>query len=127
MSDISQKRILVVDDEPDIVYVLKKALEREGFTVDSFTRPQEALDHFKPDYYAVGVIDIRMPEMNGFQFYREMKKKDDKIKVAFMTAFDIYENEFNTVFKNTNVSMFFKKPVSVNKMVEKIKEQLENA
>jgi two-component system catabolic regulation response regulator CreB/two-component system response regulator ChvI len=54
-----------------------------------------------------------------------MKKKDDKVKVAFMTAFDIYENEFNKVFKNTSVMMFFKKPVSVNQMIAKIKEAIE--
>ena len=117
-------RILLVDDEPDIATTYKMGLERDGFAVDAFTDPQAALDHFKQDYYAMLITDIRMPDMNGFELYREIKKKDEKIKVAFMTAFEIYESEFSKVFKNTEVKLFFKKPVKLSELVSRVKEEL---
>jgi two-component system catabolic regulation response regulator CreB/two-component system response regulator ChvI len=115
---------MLVDDEPDIATTIKKGLERDGFTVDAFTKPREALDHFKPDYYAMVITDLKMPDMNGFELYREMKKKDYKIKIAFMTAFEIYETEFHKVFKNTEVKLFFKKPVRISDLVARMKEEL---
>jgi DNA-binding response OmpR family regulator len=117
-------RILLVDDEPDVATTYKMGLERDGFTVDAFTDPQAALDHFKQYYYAMLITDIRMPDMNGFELYREIRKKDEKIKVAFMTAFEIYESEFSKVFKNTEVKLFFKKPVSLSELVSRVKEEL---
>jgi two-component system catabolic regulation response regulator CreB/two-component system response regulator ChvI len=115
---------MVVDDEPDIATTIKKGLERDGFEVDSFTNPQEALDHFKPDYYAMVITDLKMPDMTGFELYRELRKKDDKVLIAFMTAFDIYENEFNKVFKSTDVKCFFKKPVGMSDLVTRVREEL---
>jgi DNA-binding response OmpR family regulator len=52
------KRIAVVDDEPDITNVLKKGLERHGFTVDTFNDPRAAIASFQPMYYDLMVIDI---------------------------------------------------------------------
>jgi DNA-binding response OmpR family regulator len=117
-------QIMVVDDEPDVAATIKMGLEGEGFIVDAFTDPQAALDHFKPDYYDLVITDIRMPDKNGFELYRELKKKDEKIKVAFMTAFEIYEGEFSKVFKNTEVKLFFKKPVRLSELVARVKEEL---
>lgn len=117
-------RIMVVDDEPDILVVFKKALETSGFAVDAFTKPEEALSHFKPDFYAMIITDIRMPVMNGFELYRQVKKIDDKIKVAFVTAFEVYEDEFRKVFTNIDVKCFIKKPVSPADLVTRVKEEL---
>ncbi len=117
-------RILLVDDEPDVAATYKMGLERDGLVVDAFTDPIAALDQFKHDYYAMLITDIRMPDMNGFELYRQIRKKDDKIKVAFMTAFEIYENEFSKVFKNTEVKLFFKKPVTLSELVLRVKEEL---
>nr|MDQ3969060.1 response regulator [Thermoproteota archaeon] len=88
------KRIAVVDDEPDITNVLKKSLERHGFTVDTFNDPQAALVSFQPMYYDLMIIDIRMPRINGFDLYRQLKKRDTDVKVCFLTAFQIYYEEF---------------------------------
>src|ERR687887_378042 len=69
-------RILLVDDEPDICLVFKTVLKDEGFKVDSFEDPQLALSHLKPDFYDLVVLDIKMPGMNGFQLYKELRKID---------------------------------------------------
>jgi DNA-binding response OmpR family regulator len=115
---------LLVDDEPDIAATYKMGLERDGFTVDAFTDPQAALDNFKQDYYAMLITDIRMPDMNGFELYRKIRKKDENIKVAFMTAFEIYESEFSKVFKNSEVKLFIKKPVMLSELVSRVKVEL---
>src|SRR5438105_7097247 len=90
--------IAVVDDEPDIAEVLKRGLEQNGFSVEAFTDPESALRKFRPGAYDMMIIDIRMPKLNGFDLYRELRKKDGKIKVVFLTAFEIYYDEFRKMF-----------------------------
>lgn len=117
-------RILVVDDEKDITYIIKHALENNGFAVDAFTSPEEALDHFKAGYYDMLITDIRMPVMTGFEVYRHVRKLDSKIKVAFMTAFDVYDGEFKKVMPSIDVKCFFKKPIRMNELVARVKQEL---
>jgi CheY-like chemotaxis protein len=66
------KWILVIDDESDICFVLDKVLRENGFVVDSSDDPLIALENFKADLYALVILDIRMPELNGFELYREI-------------------------------------------------------
>ncbi|MDE1816955.1 MAG: response regulator, partial [Thaumarchaeota archaeon] len=80
-------KILVVDDEPDITASLKNGLQRKGFEVDVYNDPTDALSNFRPDVYDLLLIDIRMPKMNGFELYREVKKKSNSVKICFFTAF----------------------------------------
>lgn len=77
------KRIAVVDDEPDIMNVLKKGLERHGFVVDTFNDPHAAIASFQPKYYDIMIIDIRMPTINGFDLYRQLKRRTPTSKSAF--------------------------------------------
>jgi DNA-binding response OmpR family regulator len=62
-----QAKILVVDDEADLTMLCRLALEYHGFKVDSFNDPQEALSSYKPDFYDLIILDIKMPKMDGFQ------------------------------------------------------------
>ena len=70
-----QKRILAVDDEPDITRLCSLALEYYGFKVDTFNDSEEALSNFKPDHYDLVILDIKMPKMDGFELYDELKKE----------------------------------------------------
>ena|SRR3982074_3341701 len=83
-------RILVVDDEPDINTTLEKALEQNGFKVDSYECPLMAFENFKPYYYNLAILDSKMPQMNGFSFYREIKKLDTNLRICFLTAGEMY-------------------------------------
>ncbi|HEX5978665.1 MAG TPA: response regulator, partial [Nitrososphaeraceae archaeon] len=76
MGQQEQKKILVVDDEPDLTMNCSLALEYHGFKVDMFTDPRKALSNYKPRYYDLVILDIMMPNMDGFQLYDEIKKKD---------------------------------------------------
>ena len=84
------KRILVIDDEPDVNITLCKVLEKNGFIVDSYESPFLALDNFKPHYYDLLILDMKMPDMNGFSFYREIKKLDQRLKYAFLQPEKMY-------------------------------------
>jgi two-component system, OmpR family, response regulator ChvI len=121
------KKVVIVDDEPDITTVLKRGLEPNGFAVDAFNDPQVALNSFKPDYYDLMIIDIRMPKLNGFDLYREVRKKDPKVKVCFLTAFEIYYEEFRKMFPTIDVKAFVRKPVSIATLVKQINMTIESS
>ena len=78
-------KILLVDDEPDIIYSIKKVLEINGFAVDSFTDPTLALSNFKRELYDLILLDIKMPKMNGLDLYQKIMNIDKNIKICFIT------------------------------------------
>ena len=70
-----QKRILAVDDEPDLNKLCSLALEYHGFKVDTFDDPQEALSSYKSNYYDLVILDIKMPKMDGFELYEKIRER----------------------------------------------------
>jgi len=119
------KKILVVDDEPDITSSIKNGLQRKGFEVDTYNDPTDALSNFKPDTYDLLLIDIRMPKMNGFELYREVKKKSVDVRICFFTAFEVYYDEFRKMFPNLEVKCFIRKPITISDLVTHINTELE--
>ena len=81
-----RKRILLVDDEYDVSLVTKLVLEKNGFKVDSFTDAFKALENFTIGLYDLVILDVKMPEMDGFYLYEKIKKLDDKVIICFLTA-----------------------------------------
>jgi DNA-binding response OmpR family regulator len=121
MSSPEEKpRILIVDDEKDIVTVLRRGLERNGFKVDGFTDPKEALANFKKEHYKLVILDIKMPNMNGFELSRELAKIDEEAKIGFMSAFEINLDEARVVFPTLKALFFIRKPISIQKIVHQI-------
>jgi DNA-binding response OmpR family regulator len=117
----NKHRILLVDDEADILEVLRRGLELRGLQVDAYTSPEEALQSFKPGIYDLAILDIRMPAMTGFQLYREMKKVDSAITVCFLSAFEIQPDEFKSMFPSMDsVKTIIKKPISINGLLKQI-------
>ena len=115
------RRILLVDDDEDILEVLRRGLELEGLKVDAYSSPQKALQSFKPNKYSLAILDIKMPDMNGFQLYREIKRRDPEINACFLSAFEIYDNEFKKVFPSMDqVKAIIKKPISINELLKQI-------
>ena len=119
-----KKRILLVDDERDITIAFRMGLESNGFIVDTFNDPQEALSNFKAGLYNLLLIDIKMPKMNGFELYQEIEKIDNRVKVCFITAFEVYFKSLRELFPTTNVDCFIKKPITTDELVERIKTEL---
>lgn len=116
-----------VDDEADILTVLKKSLEMYGYSVDAFNEPDRALSYFKPGFYGISLLDVRMPCMNGFDLARSIWQEDENAGICFMTAFEIYEDEAKKVFRDFKQHCFLKKPMTPKTLVEHIEKHLLNA
>ena len=117
-------RILIVDDEPDITLSFKMILEGNGFKVDTYNDPVIATGKFKPDAYDLVILDIRMPKMDGFQLYDELKKTDDKVKVVFITAFDINYEGLRKMYPELRIDSFVRKPVDSEYLINVVKDEL---
>jgi DNA-binding response OmpR family regulator len=118
--------ILVVDDEPDINTTLEKALEQNGFIVDSYECPLMALENFTPYYYDLAILDIKMPEMNGFSFYREIKKLDKNLKICFLTGGEMYYGVYSDIFSSLPANYFIRKPIGNEDLIERIVQIINN-
>ena len=92
-------RIMVVDDERDILSIVKRGLESKNrFQVETFIDAESALESLKEnagDYYDLVLTDIRMPKINGFELYRRIKESNPHMKIVFITAFEINKDEFS--------------------------------
>ena len=119
-------KILVVDDEPDITSVIKKGLKSNGFEVDSYNDPILALEKFRAHVYDILIIDIKMPRMNGFELYKKMKERDNKVKICFLTAIEYYSDEFRMSFPKLTLRCFADKPISIDLLAKIIKQELES-
>ena len=116
------KQIMVVDDESDLTVFYKISLEYYGFVVDTFNDPKEALSSFKCNNYDLVILDIKMPDMDGFELYREIKEMDPTVKACFLTASELYheenrDKEYSTLSKE----LFIRKPIENKELIEKIK------
>jgi CheY-like chemotaxis protein len=106
------RNILIVDDEPDALFTYKTFLAAEGFNVDTFTIPEEALDTFAkkvPSHYSLVIVDIRMPRLNGLQLYHRLKTMSMSVKVLFVSALDAAA-ELVSILPNSNELRVIKKP-----------------
>ena len=126
MSKEKKRKILVVDDEPDNASVFTMSLEDGGFEVDTFTDPLQALSTFKTGKkYDLLILDIKMPNMNGFDLYNAIRKVDNKVKACFLTAFgEGYTEEFERRFPSSLFSdiSFIRKPIRMEDLVKKVND-----
>ena len=117
-----KSRILLVDDELDNSSIFKIALEDAGFEVDTYNDSELALSAFKPNYYDLLILDIRMPKMDGYELYAKMRKKDNKVKVCFLTATEKYKEEHISSFLSSGC--FLIKPIRIDDLVKKVNEMV---
>lgn len=126
-------KILLVDNEADIALAFKIGLEDSGFTVDAFNDPLSALESFKEEKksYALALLDIKMPKMNGFELYKEIRKIDDKVKVCFVTAFDIQREEEDDLKAvgtlNDEKPAIIRKPITIDDLVKRVNAELSDS
>ena len=122
----TKRRILVVDDQPDITLTIEIELEEEGlFDVDTFTDPELALSSFKPGIYHLVILDIVMPKMDGFELYEQLKKVDPGIKVCFLTASEMYHEEMRGMeHRALNKNLFLQKPISTDDLIREINNKI---
>ena len=122
-----KNRILLVDNEPDIALAFKIGLEDNGFEVDAFDSPEIASSNFKAGSYDLLLLDIKMPKINGIEFYQKMKEIDKKVKVCFITASEVYYFKEITkeLFPILDVRRLIRKPIKIEDLVKDLKQELE--
>ena len=118
------KKILLVDDEPDVTFTIKNILEDNGFQVDTFNDSTTALKSYKSNYYDLVILDIKMPKMDGFELYNKIKEKDPKAKICFLTATEIYYEKFRKLRtglgKTIDEDYFIQKPINIEDLIKKL-------
>ena len=117
-----KKRILIVDDEPDVDTVLKEVIEQNGFIANTYDDPILALKNFKAGSYDLVLLDIKMPEMDGFHLYQEMRKIDSKVKIYFLTASELYHELFRKEEEPCRIDkdLFIRKPIVNEDLIKKV-------
>ena len=121
------RRILLVDNETDNTSLFRMVLEDHGFAVDVFNDSPLALSNFKPGFYELLILDIRMPKMDGFELCREIRKQDDKVKVCFLTASEMYNDNLRTSLQELDQDgrCFISKPIGLDDFVNRIRQELD--
>jgi DNA-binding NtrC family response regulator len=118
---VTGRKILLVDDEADIVSTFKMILEMNNFEVDGYTNPLSALSNFKPNEFGLLILDIRMPVMNGFELFKKIKEIDNKAEACFITAYEDYREEFKESFPMLNEAKYFiRKPKAIEDLVNHV-------
>ncbi len=120
------RRILIVDDDRDILLTFRVGLESYGYIVDTYDSPQKTLKEFKAHDYDLLLIDIRMPNMSGFELYMQLRQVDKEFRVCFMTSFELYYQTLREFYPNLDVQCFIKKPISSEELNEHIITELDN-
>jgi two-component system, OmpR family, response regulator ChvI len=121
--DNNNYRILLVDDEPDVTLTFKRGLEAYGFAVDAFVDPILALSSFQPGKYDLLLLDVKMPQINGFQLYDKIKNIDRDVKACFITAHEVYYESLREIFPGIELDCFVK-PIQIEDLVKHVKEEL---
>lgn len=127
-SNNKKKKILFVDDEPDMTSLFKSILESVGFSVDIFNDSANAFNNFKPHFYNLVIIDIVMPKMDGFELFKELKKLDPDVNACFLTASEqYYENFRNEEYRTLDKDLFLCKPISMKSLLEEINKRINSS
>jgi CheY-like chemotaxis protein len=127
------KRILIVDDDPDITYTFKKGFEeanrigdnKTSFHVNAYNDPLLALSEFKSDFYDLILVDINMPKMNGFDFCVKVFEVDINPRICFMSAGLINQEALKEQYPSLGFGCFIKKPITIENLVRKVKTELD--
>jgi DNA-binding response OmpR family regulator len=103
--------------------MLKMALERSGFTIDTFSDPLLAFKSFKTNLYDLAILDVIMPKMNGFELYNNLKKVEPGIKVCFLTASsEAYREEIT--HGELSPDLFLNMPLPLEEIIDEIKKRI---
>jgi len=119
-------RLLLIDDELDCINVMRTVLKPAGHESDLFENPVEALESFRRELHDVVVTDYRMPEMNGIDVLKEIRRISPETPVVILTGYADVENAIGAV--NNGAYAFFRKPLDFNEFIgtlAKIEKELE--
>lgn len=122
--DLTQKRILVVDDEEEIRNLLRRAIERQlGSQVDLAASGLEALEQIRVNHYNLMVTDLSMPEMDGLSLFKAVKERHPDIQVIVLTAAPSLESSMAAV--KSHVFSYLAKPLAIDRFIKEVQSALQ--
>jgi len=127
------KRILIVDDEADVIITFKAGIEEsynnngtdKRIEVYISNNPVVAISEFKPNFYDLLLVDINMPRMNGFELYKRILAIDINVKVCFMSSGEINREALREIYPSLTVGCFMRKPMTMDYLLERIRSELD--
>ena len=127
------KTILVVDDDQNTTFAVKSGLENENshttnrisYLVHTYNFPTLALSEFKPNFYDLLLVDVEMPNMNGFEFSTKVLEIDADPKICFMSAAEVNYEALREIYPFVNFGCFIKKPISLERLISRVRDELE--
>jgi DNA-binding response OmpR family regulator len=131
--ELAAKRILIIDDDPDITFTFKQGLKAENakdsnkifFDVKTYNDPFTALSEFKPHFYDLLLVDVHMPNIDGFELASRILEQDVNVRVCFVTAKEINIQALKEQRPSLSLGCFIKKPVTIENLVRRVKAELE--
>jgi DNA-binding response OmpR family regulator len=111
-------KLFVVEDDPNLGFILQDQLEDEGFEVDRFLDGEKALNSYKNNYYDLCVIDIMLPSLDGFNLVKKIRQTDKKTPIIFVTAKSMKEDKIKG-FK-LGGDDYLTKPFSIEELLLRI-------
>jgi two-component system, OmpR family, response regulator ChvI len=115
-------RILLVDDEEDIAQSLSLAIQKDGFIVDTYNDPLMVVSNFKTDLYDLVLLDIKLPNMDGFELYDKIRDMDKRVKVCFISGYQM--NYLALREQGLEIDCFISKPVKIEDLLKRINVEL---
>jgi CheY-like chemotaxis protein len=126
------KRILIVDDNVDITVTFKTAIEDNNNTtltkkIEVYTsnNPVVALSEFKPNFYDLLLVDINMPQMNGFELCENILAIDIDVRICFMSSVEINREALREIYPSLSLGCFIRKPMTTDYLVKRIRSELD--
>ena len=121
---MQEMKILLVDNEPDLTYAIGTVLRDNGFEVDSFNDPVLVSETYKSNYYDLVILDIKMPNMDGFELYDRIRQKDQKTKICFLTASEMFYESLrqarNLLGEVLDEEHFIQKPIKTDELIRRL-------
>lgn len=121
---VEEPAILLVDDEPDINYMLERMLKTKGYQVHTYNDPQKALAEFKAGIYALAILDFKMRPINGFELYQQILKIDDNLKVLFLSADSEHYAEEKKNLPVSGARFYMHKPIRMQQLLKQVQDML---
>ena len=111
-------QLLFVDDEEEFVNYMAKRLKRHDFEVHAYTNPVQALEKTKGQSYDVGLLDLKMPEMDGEELLDRLKERDPDIEIIILTGHGSIESAFRSA--KVGAYDYLLKPCDFDELVKSI-------
>ncbi len=119
----TKKRILLVDDDEQILNILSSYLSSEGFMVDTARSGEEAISKLRKQFYNLAILDIRLPDMEGTELLTKLRKSEPRMMKIMLTGYPGFENSVESL--NKGADAYLVKPVELEALLKVIEEKLD--